>query len=251
MIPQPTLDEQNLLIRSLAPVRLRRFRAAVGGADRAAVALYLLDAQIASHLHATVRTVEVALREHLHRALSATFGERWFESQRELFDVDTRERLDEALEKIGTKAPAGKVVAQLMLGSWVNFLGRGDHLPDGPRARYHEVLWEPALAAAFDGVERKDLHRLAMRMNWARNRINHCEPVVFGFPQPGLGGPGEQIRRSPQLMLSDARELAGHLDVGLARWLRRWSDIDELFASDLIDKALDHVATDPTVSLER
>jgi hypothetical protein len=250
-MPLPTLDEQRVLISSLAPVRFRRFRSAVGGADRAATELYLLDAQIASHLHATVRFVEIALRERIHRALTAAFGERWFDTQRELFDEDVLEQLDDALERVGTRAPAGKVVAQLMLGTWVSLLGRGDRKPDGTKASYSTTLWDPALQPAFPTRTRRDVHRLALRLNWARNRINHCEPVVFGFPQPGMGEPGVQVRRSPHLILQDARDLTGYLDENLGEWLNRWSEIDTLVRDPRAAVALAYVASEADVVLEQ
>lgn len=251
VIPQPTLDEQRMLVRSLAPVRLRRFRSAVGGAERAAVDLYLLDAQIASHLHATVRFVEVALREYLHRALGTVFGERWFETQRGLFDEDLLEQIDEAIAKVGVRAPAGKVVAQLMLGTWVSLLGRGGRKPDGTKASLATTIWDPALQQAFPARTRKEVHRLAMRLNWARNLINHCEPVVFGFPQPGMGGEGMQVRRSPALILADARELTRYLDHDLSDWLGRWNEVDALVRDARASVALDHMDLDPQVELER
>ena len=173
MIPPPTLHEQKSLIESLAPVRLRRFRAATSG-DRAAVRLYLLDSEISSHMHATVRVIEVALREHLHRALTAAFDERWFVSQRGLFDEDLAEKIDSVLAEVGEKAPAGKVVAQLMFGSWASLLGRGGSKADGTSARYVQTIWDPVLSDAFDGVTRKELRRAAMSLNWARNRSVEC-----------------------------------------------------------------------------
>ncbi len=251
VIPQPTLEEQRALIASVAKVRLRRFRSAVGGGDRAAVELYLLDAQIASHLHATVRLVEIALREHLHRALTTTYGEHWFRERRDLFDEAVLDQLDEALAKVGDRAPAGKVVAQLMLGTWVALLGRGGKRANGTKATYVVDLWGQAIQRSLGTADRPEVHRLALRLNWARNRINHCEPVVFGFPQPGLGDPGIQIRRSPRLILEDARQLTRWLDSDLAGWLRRWGEIDRLLAHDLVTQALDHVETDPAVELQR
>lgn len=251
VIAQPTRAEQQALIRSLARVRLRRFRAAVGGADRAAVELYLLDAQVASHLHATVRLVEIALREHIHRALTAEFGPRWFDTHTQLFDEVFMAGLSEAKAKVGDAAPDGKIVAQLMLGTWVSLLGRGDRKADGSRARYARDLWEPAVQFAFTETTRSEANRLALRLNWARNRINHCEPVIFGFPQPGQGTRGMQVRRSPQLVLEDGRNLTRRLDPDLGSWLDRWSEIDELLAQPLVERALDLVDRDPSVLLER
>lgn len=252
VIPQLTLDEQQALIRSLAPARLRRFRAATNG-DRAAASLYLLDSQISSHMHAIVRVVEVALREHLHRALTVAFDERWYISQRHLFDTDLCEKIDEVLEVVGEGAPAGKVVAQLMFGTWASLLGRGATKEDGSSAAYVATIWEPALKAAFENIDvtRKRLRATAMSLNWARNRISHCEPVVFGFPQPGIGQPGEQVRRAPGLVLEDARAFAAHIDGDVAAWLRRWNELDQLLADPLLGAALDHIEKEDAVTLQR
>jgi len=213
--------------------------------------LYLLDAQIASHMHAMVRFVEISLREHIHRALAAALGERWFDARRELFDEDVLAQVDEALEKVGARAPAGKVVAQLMLGMWVSLLSRGGRKPDGTKPAYTATLWEPALQRAFLSRTRRDVHRLALRLNWARNRINHCEPVVFGFPQPGLGEAGLQVRRSPRLILQDARDLTSFLDDELGGWLSRWTEIDVLVNDPRAAAALEYVASEANVVLER
>lgn len=204
-------------------------------------------------MHAAVRVVEVALREHLHRALSASFDERWYISQRDLFDVDLCDKIDDVLEEVGERAPAGKVVAQLMFGAWASLLGRGATKSDGTSARYIANIWEPALEVAFSssGVSRKQLRSTAMSLNWARNRISHCEPVVFGFPQPGLGQPGTQVRRSPQLVLEDTRVFAGYLDPAIEAWLRRWTEVQELLADPLVSAALDHIAVEDQVQLQR
>lgn len=217
------------------------------------MSLYLLDSQISSHMHATVRVVEVALREHLHRALSTTFGERWYITQRDLFDADLCEKIDDVLADVGEMAPAGKVVAQLMFGAWASLLGRGATKQDGTSATYIATIWEPALSGAFKqaDVTRKKLRSTAMSLNWARNRISHCEPVVFGFPQPGIGQPGIQVRRAPSLVLEDARTFAAYLDPDLAVWLRRWNEIDDLLDDPLLSAALDHIAKEDAVLLQR
>lgn len=184
VIPQLTLVEQNALISTLAPARLRRFRAATRG-DRAALRLYLLDSHISSQMHAIVRVVEVALREHVHRALTTAFDERWYISRRDLLDADLRKKIDDVLNEVGENAPPGKVVARLMFGAWASLLGRGATKVDGTSATYVATIWEQALKDGFKdvGVTRKELRSTAMSLNWARNRISHCEPVVFGFPQ--------------------------------------------------------------------
>ncbi|HXH33587.1 MAG TPA: hypothetical protein VNJ54_04140 [Plantibacter sp.] len=250
MIPQPRLSEQQALVTSLAKPRFRRFRAVARGSDREAVRLYLVDAEIASELHAAARIAEVALREHIHRALAATYGDRWFQTHSGLFDERTLDSFNEVIEKLGARAAPGKVIAQIMFGTWVSLLGKGDKKPDGTRANYKRDLWAASLSSQFD-VDRSTLHALAMRVNWARNRISHCEPVVFGLPMPGLGGPNTQIRRSPAVIFEDIQDLAGLVNPSLSDWLGNWSDTYALFLSPLAQTALDDVARDPKITLIR
>ena len=258
MIVQPTLDQQRALIKSLATARLSRFRAVYGGKDRDAVALYLLDAELTSHLHATFRTVEVVIREAMHRGLLQRYGPRWFDNQR-ILDKGTTDAICDAKRKnnLGKYAPPGKVVAQVMLGTWVGLLDRGSTLVGGGRADYERNLWDPVLINVFSAggqaPVRQDVHTLALRLNWARNRVNHCEPVVFGFPQRGqTGTKGTQIRRSPSRLLKDAHDLLHLVDPDLAVWLRGWTVVHSLAGDSRVDFALDHVAaTIPGVTVQR
>ncbi|KZX20213.1 hypothetical protein EV639_11464 [Rathayibacter tanaceti] len=151
---------------------------------------------------------------------------------------------------VGIGAPAGKIVAQVMLGTWVNLLGKGGERFDGTRSSYVADLWEPALKQCFS-APRKDVARLAQRMNWARNRISHCEPVVFGLPMPGLGTPVIQVRRAPQLIFEDTQELLRVVSPLLASWLDRWGGTRALCAHRLALRALDHIAQDATIQLDR
>ncbi len=237
------------MIRSLAKQRLRRFRAASSG-ERAAMSLYVLDSELAAHLHAAVRLAEVTLREGIHRALAAHYGDDWFELRHDLLDASGRRAFDRAALISGLRAPPGKIIANVMLGTWVNLLGAGENREDGSSVSYARVLWEPALKSVFP-LPRREIARIAQRVNWARNRISHCEPVVFGFPMPGLGDGTAQVRRSPGLILEDVRALVSAVAPNLAPWLARWHETEELLASPLLIDALDYISRDPGVRLER
>lgn len=228
----PTLPQQRAFIASMAPERLAPYRRAVGGSDRRAVELYLLDAELASQFHAALRAVEVLMRQRMHEELSSTFGGDWYRSLFDALDMRTRRRIEEAWRSVGRTAPDGKVVAQLMMGTWSGLLDRGGvtSAPGSPSvmADYETLLWHPALVRVFTdrgraaGISRRsDASRLVRSVGWARNRVNHCESVMFGIPQPGQGS-DEQLRKTPERVLEDILVLARHLDSEVAQWIEGW-----------------------------
>lgn len=254
MIPQLDLVQQRAFIRSLAPARLAKFRAVFNGRDRDAVELYLIDSALVSHLHAVARTVEVALREAMHAALTAQYGPRWYNSQASYLDNRTLKMISEARQKLDRTPAPGKMVAQLMMGAWVSLLDRGGTLRAGGRADYEARLWNPALSSVFShgasSPTRSEIHGLAQSINWARNRINHCEPVVFGFPQLGQSGTsGVQGRHSPARVLDDMRRIARHIDPSLGAWLAQPAQVDSLIADGKAQLALIYAKSMPGVNI--
>ncbi|WP_156027517.1 hypothetical protein [Mycetocola saprophilus] len=249
MIPQPTPQEQAALVRSLAPQRLRRFRAATRG-EREAIELYVLDCHIASHLHAAVRIAEVALREAIHRGMSDAFGSHWYIALNDQLDAHTARAFQDAVRNAGPSAASGKIVSQIMLGVWVSLLGTGTRKQDGTRAHYVRDVWEPGLKNSLQ-VPRRHVARLTQRVNWARNRISHCEPVVFGLPMPGLGGPSTQVRRSPALIFDDVKDLMSAISSRLEPWFDRWDETAALLSHPLLEKALDHIESNAAIQLDR
>jgi hypothetical protein len=98
---------------------------------------------------------------------------------------------------------------------------------------------------------RAEVFELAQRVNWARNRVNHCEPVVFGFPLPGQMTANRQRRRAtPHQILDDARALATATSTPVATWLDAWSELDSLLADAQVAQALAFKDRDPGISLE-
>jgi len=254
----PSAQDSPAVLRSLVPERLRRFRqAAPGGRHFDVMRLYVLDGQIVEHCQALFRAVEVLLRETIHRALSARFGARWFASPAVQGTLDPRvlAALGKAVVDVAQlrHAPTpGDVVAEVMLGTWVKLLG------PGIGNRHETGLWVPALAACFQkgaahqsGRPRSDVHLLAQRLLWARNRVNHCEPVVFGFPLPGQLTAARQRRRlTPHQLLDDVRALAGCMDAAVGAWVGSWSDADALLADPLLGDALAFMDRQPRIVME-
>ncbi|MDR3106799.1 MAG: hypothetical protein LBU05_01170 [Bifidobacteriaceae bacterium] len=175
---------------TIPPERLRRFQdAAPAGRNIAVIDMYLLDSQLAGEFYSLFRVTEVLLRETIHQAMSQTAGTPyWFSRSQVRQSLDTRvlDSLDLARRaarvRRGTPAP-GSVVAQVMLGTWLQLLARG------ATGQQETLVWAPALSQAFQADlptqphTRAEAYALAQRLVWARNRVFHCEPVVFGFPR--------------------------------------------------------------------
>jgi len=87
ILPLPAASPS--IFGGIAAERLRHFRRAVGGKHSAVMELYLLDMQLASLFHETFRTVEVLLRETMHRRLVGVFGPQWY------FNITLRSALDQ------------------------------------------------------------------------------------------------------------------------------------------------------------
>ena len=248
-LTQPSHTQLTALVKALAPDRLRRFRSVFGGSTTPAMELYLLDIHVASALHGMVAVVEVSLREAMHRALRLTFGTRWFSARRDLFDDRTREQLSVAVQRAGSSPAAaseGKVVAEITLGAWTALLDVGGYAQDGNRRvrkDYETTLWVNCLEHAFpSAAARRDVAHVARRVRYARNRLAHHEPVVFGVPLPGQRVAGKQTRRTPQGVIDDIRCLARYLDADLGSWLDVCRDADRLAADPVAQAALAHMA---------
>lgn len=247
VLPLPSPTEQSALVASLARERLRAFRRVVNGSDRLAIELYVLDAAIASEFHSVVRSLEILLRENMHRALAQRFGANWYQVLHAQLDLRTRKDITKARNQVGWSAPPGKVVAQMMFGAWTGLLDAGGALSDASGAQladYEQLLWSTALTNAFTSptsvaLERRDVHSLAQTVHWARNRINHCEPLVFGFPQPGQSTvSGVQARKTPARVLKDAQQLLLLLNPDVSAWMSKWDTLDRLLVEPLAQQAL-------------
>lgn len=229
--------------------RLAPFRRAYDGHEGPALALYLLDAKLASHIHGHLRIVEVVLREQMHEALKVSYGARWFDGKSGAgLSFEGTKKVKEAYDNLAPRGggrhqhrvPApDKVVATLMMGFWASLL-RTPHDVD-----YEETLWVPALRGCFNNklqscypvLTMSDAQKICQRLNWARNRVNHCESVVFGFPQPGQVQ-GGQLRYSPASIVEECRALVGRFSTDVEAWMRASTSVDALIADPAAQHAL-------------
>ena len=241
---QPTPAQILQIEACTSPERLRRYRAAVGGHREMAIHLYLADAALASHFHAHLRMVEVILREQFHRALASAYGPQWYITHASLVGGNGPSMMAAAQASLGAAkwTNPGYVVAELMLGFWASLL-------QTPAGGQHQQLWTDALSGAFNSRtglppwRRHDAMLVCKRLNWARNRVNHCESVIFGFPQKGIVQQ-KQLRLPPLMILEDCRRVVGRFDSDVEGWMGSSTTIADLLAQQDVQNAWHHVCAD-------
>lgn len=243
----PTADQALQLEACTSQERLRRYRAVVGGHRERALQLYLADAALASHFHAHLRMVEVILREQFHRALTTAYGSRWYISHAALLGGNGPSMLAAAQNSLGQAKwrNPGYVVAELMLGFWAGLL-------QTPSGGQHQQLWTDALGGAFNARaelppwSRHDAMLVCKRLTWARNRVNHCESVIFGFPQKGMVQ-RKQLRLPPAMILADCRRVVSRFSSHLEDWMNATTTLDDALTLPDVQQAWHHLCADPGI----
>lgn len=186
---------------AVSTARLGTYRA-LGHDDDHAWALYRWNIELAAALTPLACDVEVTLRNTIHEQLTVRFGrDDWWASTDLVLDDITTETLSDVVGKHkkqlakGTIGP-GKVIADLMLGTWVMLLSRGGTSALGRAIDYEMNLWRPALRFGFatgtftpTGRPRRPardaVHHRASNLQRLRNRAAHHEPIFNGVRVAG------------------------------------------------------------------
>lgn len=245
MWAQLTNKQRQALNNLTSKKRLKPYRRAMHGYEGPALDLYVMDTHLSSLMHGHLRQIEVILREQMNQALTATYGREWYLSKedgstlaglgnrcRDMVKTAQKELNREAGRALNSKhgISPDKMVAELMMGFWAQLLAEpGD-------ADHESTIWLAGVNQVFnqqhtsDAVEwsQHDAMTICQRLTWARNRVNHCESVIFGFPQKGIRHNGKQLRLSPKLILENCRRLAGRFDSDFEQWMRDSTNADEL-----------------------
>ena len=191
----------NELERTVSTPRLDTYRR-VTPDDAAAWALYRWNVELSAAWLPLMADTEVALRNGIHLQLSSLLGRPdWWASDRLALDDQTAENLADVVQKHQKKIAqgtvgAGKVVADLMFGTWVMLLGKGGRSALGRSIDYESNLWRPAVRFAFatgtttrTGRPRRptqeQVHRRSANLQRIRNRVAHHEPIFNGIKSPG------------------------------------------------------------------
>jgi hypothetical protein len=186
---------------AISTARLSTYRS-IARDDDHAWSLYRWNLDLVAAFGPLASDTEVALRNTIHEQLSLHFGRTdWWASPDLILDDTTTDVLSAAARDHQRKIAkgtvgAGKVIAELMLGSWVMLLSRGGTSSLGKPIDYETNLWRPALRLGFaTGTAtktgrirrpiREQAHSRAANLQRLRNRAAHHEPIFDGIRAPG------------------------------------------------------------------
>ncbi|MBG0831655.1 Abi family protein [Planomonospora sp. ID67723] len=160
----------------MSPERLGRYRTAVGGDLRQAIALYEWNATISATFWSTLGHLEVLIRNAMHQQLTAwstaSYAQpRWYLDPGRVFSDQTRREIAKARGRatLNGRRPEtiGHVVAELSFGFWRYLL----------ISSYDRSLW-PHLRHAWPSRQlRRDVYDPLAQLHDLRNRIAHHEPI--------------------------------------------------------------------------
>lgn len=175
---QTTAELSAAFVRTVSPERWRTYTFAAGFHEETALRLYLWNAAIGQSFHFPLQTVEVALRNVVHTALTSLYGGGW------AHDANCRHMVGPQLEeelakterrhfnryKVAPTTP--QMVASLSLGFWASLTRQG----------FHGTIWATQQAAAFPHLEADEdmmnVARTGTEIQDLRNRIFHQEPLI-------------------------------------------------------------------------
>ena len=196
------------LERTLSRDRLIPYLKNAAGDAELALHLYEQNTLLAESLYGVLQGLEIALRNVIHRQLSAGLG------QPTWWDVLPMERpqalmvqgAKDSLSQAGKPLDAGRVVAELSFGFWTGLTG----------PRYDE-LWRNHLVKIFPRrpVQRSQVQARLNSIRKLRNRVAHHEPI---------------LSRPLQKDVNQIFDTIAWMSPVTARWVRGNSSFDERFA---------------------
>jgi hypothetical protein len=170
------------LEETLSSHRLGRYLGAAKGDKHYALRLYVWNARLCEAAYFPSQICEVAVRNAIHRALLAKFGENWHE--RGGFMCTLRQPLREQLDAVvrdemqayGAEMNYNHLISGLSFGFWQNLL----------TTRYDDMLWPRYLRLACPhmpiGTNVVDLHNRVERFRLFRNKMAHHKPIFDRSP---------------------------------------------------------------------
>lgn len=155
--------------------RFGRYLQWSGQDELRAYELYALNTQLSESLYTPLQMLEIALRNSIHRVLTASYSEYWFDNSQVI--SNSRQQADiqnvkQTLRRNNLNQNPADIIASLTFGFWGTMLNRN-----------YESLWRSDLhkIAIKDNGRRFARRNLAdpiSRIRKLRNRIAHHEPII-------------------------------------------------------------------------
>ena len=160
--------------RAVSASRLKPYLNHSPNGDAAqAFGTYLWNLALCESLYPTLQGIEVALRNGIHDAASAEFGDEfWFKSQLTGYERKQIEEIEKSFAKSKTPITPGRFIAECNFGFWENLFN----------GHYEHILWRRMLRATFPHAprhlrKRKGIRARLYRIRRLRNRVFHHEPI--------------------------------------------------------------------------
>lgn len=137
---------------------------------------YAWNMALSEALYPSLQILEIALRNTLHQAATAHFGQAdWFDMSNVLqhqHERDAVQRAKIALSQQRKPHDASRIVAELNFGFWTSLFDK----------RYEQTLWPRLLIPAFPHMPRGQRTRSNLSAHFTkirrlRNRVFHHEPI--------------------------------------------------------------------------
>lgn len=165
--------------KNLSKERFRRYVLEVNGDKNKALRLYLWNARLSEAFYSPLQSMEITLRNTIHKALVSRFGNNWPFNPKFQNNL-TQYTLQELLNSIGRQkrrrrqrlVTTSEVVADLPFGFWLSMLSAGMDIH----------VWQFEFAKTFPNfpIQPNGLKTVRNRtkdLKEIRNRIAHHEPI--------------------------------------------------------------------------
>ncbi len=178
-------NENNLagLRLALSEPRINSYLTRAGGNPELAFRLYVWNTQLSEAMYMPLQSFEVGLRNSSDRALTAMWGDSWYEpgplaGRLQVEQIQRIQRVLDRHSELTIKVPLTKdfVIANLSFAFWVDLFF----------FREYEKLWQFGLHTAFPnrqkGTQRSNVAAVIKSVHTLRNRVAHHEPIAWSNP---------------------------------------------------------------------
>ena len=167
---------------ALSTPRILKFFPAAGQDKNLALQLYVWDARICEAFYLPTQVAEVAIRNSIHKVLTARYGDEWHTDGRftSCLSGNMRGALEDAIISqrvaVGINYTINDVVAALSLGFWEHLLTKN----------FYHLLWKGGIHSAFPNAPTtcslKTLQEKILQFRRWRNKIAHHYAVFDQNP---------------------------------------------------------------------